>query len=55
MNMNMNNEILYSMLLESIRNMNDEEMKNSLEKAKTMLSEADYLKLTQIVAKERNQ
>lgn len=52
-NSGMNNEMLYSMLLDSIQKMNDAEMQSALEKAKGMLSASDYEKLAQIVARER--
>ena len=49
----MNNEMVYTMFLNSIRNMSDEELKNTLEKAKRILNEADYNKLSELIKKER--
>ena len=49
----MNNEMLYTMFLNSIRNMSDEELKNTLEKTKEILNESDYKKLTELIQKER--
>ena len=53
MNENINNEMLYRMLLNSIQKMSDTEIKSALDKAKEMLSESDYQKLVEIVTKER--
>ena len=53
--MNTNNEMLYSMLLNSIKTMSDSDIHSTLEKAKGMMSASDYEKLLQIVKKERNQ
>ena len=52
-NSGINNEMIYSMLLSSIRKMNDDEMKDALSKAKMILGEQDYAKLLQIIEKER--
>ena len=52
-NSGINNEMIYSMLLNSIRKMNDDEMNDALSKAKVMLGEQDYAKLLQIIEKER--
>lgn len=52
--MNTNNEMLYSMILNSIKSMSDTEIKMTLEKAKGMMNANDYEKLLQIVKKERN-
>lgn len=52
--MNTNNEMLYSMILNSIKSMSDTEIKTTLEKAKGMMNANDYEKLLQIVKKERN-
>ncbi len=50
----MNNEMMYSLFVNSIKNMNDEELKNALEKTRSMLSEDDYSKLVALIKKERN-
>ena len=49
----MNNEMIYTMFLNSIRNMSDEELKNTLEKTKGILNETDYNKLLELIQKER--
>ena len=49
----MNNEMIYAMFLNSIRNMSDEELKKTLEKTKGVLSENDYNKLLELIKKER--
>ncbi len=49
----MNNEMIYTMFLNSIRNMSDEELKNTLGKAKGILNETDYNKLSELIKKER--
>lgn len=49
----MNNEMIYTMFLNSIRNMSDEELKNTLEKTKGILNETDYKKLLELIKKER--
>lgn len=50
----MNNEMMYSLFVNSIKNMSDEELKNALEKTKSMLSKDDYSKLVALIKKERN-
>ncbi len=50
----MNNEMIYTMFLNSIRNMSDEELKKTLEKTKSILNENDYNKLLELIRKERN-
>jgi len=49
----MNNEMIYTMFLNSIRNMSDEELKSTLEKTRGILNEADYNKLLELIKKER--
>ena len=49
----MNNEMIYTMFLNSIRNMSDEELKQTLEKTRGILSDADYNKLVELIKKER--
>lgn len=50
----MNNEMMYSLFLNSIKNMSDSELKAALEKTKGMLSNEDYSKLEALIKKERN-
>lgn len=49
----MNNEMIYTMFLNSIRKMSDEELKTTLEKTKGILNENDYNKLVELIKKER--
>lgn len=49
----MNNEMLYNMFLNSVRNMSDEELNKTLEKTKSVLNENDYQRLTELIKKER--
>ncbi len=49
----MNNEMIYTMFLNSIRNMSDEELNKTLEKTKGILNENDYQKLLDLIRKER--
>lgn len=49
----MNNDMIYTMFLNSIRNMSEEELKNTLEKTKGILNESDYNKLLELIKKER--
>ena len=49
----MNNEMLYKLFLNSLNKMNDEELAQSLLKAKSMLSENDYEKLLDFIRAER--
>lgn len=49
----MNNEMIYTMFLNSIRNMSDEELKNTLAKTRGILNESDYNKLLELIKKER--
>lgn len=50
----MNNEMMYSLFVNSVKNMSDDELKNALEKTKAMLSEDDYSKLVSLIERERN-
>lgn len=50
----MNNEMMYALFLNSVKNMNDEELAKTLEKTKGFLSEKDYIKLVELINKERN-
>ena len=50
----MNNEMMYALFLNSIKKMNDQELKTAMQKAKGFLSENDYTKLCEIIEKERN-
>lgn len=50
----MNNEMIYTMFLNSIRNMSEDELKKTLEKTKGILNENDYNKLLELIRKERN-
>ena len=50
----MNNEIMYALFLNSIKNMNDDELAKALEKAKGLLNENDHSKLVELINKERN-
>ena len=50
----MNNEMIYTMFLNSIRNMSNEELNQTLEKTKGILNESDYNKLLELIKKERN-
>lgn len=49
----MNNEMIYTMFLNSIRNMSNEELNNTLEKTRGILNESDYNKLLELIKKER--
>lgn len=51
--MNMNNEMLYQLFLNSLSKMSDEELAKSLIKAKNMLNENDYEKLIELIKNER--
>ena len=50
----MNNEMMYQIFLNSIKNMSDEEMKGALLKVKGMMSESDYQKLVKLIETEKN-
>lgn len=50
----MNKEMMYQLFLNSIKNMNDEELKGALMKVKGMVSEDDYKKLEELIEKEKN-
>lgn len=50
----MNNEMMYALFLNSVKKMNDQELNTALQKAKGLLSENDYLKLVELINKERN-
>lgn len=47
----MNSEMIYKMFLNSVKNMNEDELKNMLQKIKPMLSESDYKKFEDGIAK----
>lgn len=49
----MNNEMIYQMFLSSLSKMNDDELANTLLKAKNMLNESDYEKLLEFIRAER--
>lgn len=49
----MNNEMMYSLFLSSIKKMNDQELETALQKAKGFLNENDYAKLVEVIQKER--
>ena len=49
----MNNEMLYQLFLNSLSKMNDEELERSLNKAKNMLSDKDYEKLSEFIRMEK--
>lgn len=49
----MNNEMMYSLFLNSIKKMNDQELERALQKTKGFLSESDYAKLVEVIQKER--
>lgn len=48
-----NNEMMYSMFLNSLKKMDDAELNKNLEKVKGLLSEADYQKLVKFIENER--
>ena len=48
----MNNEMMYALFLNSIKNMNDDELAKALEKAKGLLNENDHSKLVELINKE---
>lgn len=50
----MNNEMMYSLFVNSVKNMSDDELKNALEKTRGMLSDDDYQKLVALIKKERD-
>ncbi len=50
----MNKEMMYQLFLNSIKNMSEEEMKNTLSKVKGMIGEEDYRKLEELIEKEKN-
>lgn len=50
----MNKEMMYQLFLNSIKNMNGEELKGALMKVKGMVSEDDYKKLEELIEKEKN-
>lgn len=50
----MNNEMMYQIFLNSIKNMSEEEMKNTLMKAKGMMGEEDYQRLVKLIEAEKN-
>ena len=49
----MNQEVLYSMFATTLSKMDDQELKESLEKAKSLLSASDYEKLTAFIEEEK--
>ena len=49
----MNNEMIYNLFLSSISKMNDDELNQTLVKAKSLLSEEDYSKLCEIINKQK--
>ncbi len=51
----MNNEMMYKMFVNSIKNMSEEEIKNTLKKVKGMISEDDYEKLVLLIEKEKGE
>ncbi len=50
----MNNEMMYQIFLNSIKNMSNEEMKIALSKVKGMMSDADYQRLVNLIESEKN-
>lgn len=50
----MNNEMMYKIFLNSIKNMSEEEMQSALMKIKSMMSEEDYQKLVKLIETEKN-
>ena len=50
----MNNEMMYQIFLNSIKNMSEEEMRSTLQKVKGMISEEDYKKLEILIETEKN-
>lgn len=50
----MNNEMMYSLFVNSVKNMSDDELKNALEKTRGMLSDDDYQNLVTLIKKERD-
>lgn len=50
----MNNEMMYQIFLNSIKNMSEEEMKTTLAKVKVMIGEDDYQKLVRLIEEEKN-
>lgn len=49
----MNNEMIYSMFLNSLKSMSDKDLEVTLQKAKELLNENDYQKLLELINKER--
>ena len=49
----MNNEMLYSMFASTLSKMNEKELNESLDKAKTLLSASDFEKLLEFIQQER--
>ena len=49
----MNQEMLYTMFASTLSKMNEKELNESLEKAKSILSAADFEKLTTFIAEEK--
>ena len=47
------NEMLYSMFLQTLNQMNEEELQKSLLRAKNVLSENDYEKLLDFIENEK--
>jgi hypothetical protein len=50
----MNNEMMYQIFLNSIKNMSEEEMKSTLSKVKGMMGESDYQRLVSLIEAEKN-
>jgi len=49
----MNNDMLYSMFSSTLSKMDEKELAESLEKAKSLLSASDYEKLLEFIQKEK--
>ena len=49
----MNQEMLYAMFASTLSKMDEKELNESLEKAKSLLSASDYEKLVEFTKKER--
>ena len=49
----MNNDMLYTMFATTLSKMNEKELEESLNKAKSLLSASDYEKLVEFIEKER--
>ncbi len=50
----MNNEMMYQIFLNSIKNMSEEEMQSTLMKVRSMMGEEDYQKLVKLIETEKN-